>query len=334
MTNSITAQAGLMSVEQAANMIREGLTLLIAGDEELLRQLPSGQWIGGTIPYFMAESGGLISREQVFVHILPNIINSIQIKNYSVEHLPKYLVDAPDNGFSIILLPAGSAVHASYACNAPDYEGMFLKPVIGWITGTHLNDLDKITPKVFNGNHNLISDQEAVVLHAQLPLNFMASISIINLFTQGTGETIVFPKTGFHAQECTINGKNYNLAEYLQQNTIDTRLPLVANYYGAMINVSFQSIDQNLRQVKFYAPVFEGIEYKLAAPLTDYITQFQTALPQQQPNLIFSCNCILNFLYSELESKKTGKLIGPITFGEIAYQLLNQTLVYLTVEPK
>ena len=50
--------------------------------------------------------------------------------------------------------------------------------------------------------------------------------------------------------------------------------------------------------------------------------------------LFFSCNCILNYLYSELEGKKTGGITGPITFGEIAYQLLNQTMVYLTIEDR
>ena len=48
--------------------------------------------------------------------------------------------------------------------------------------------------------------------------------------------------------------------------------------------------------------------------------------------VVFSCNCILNYLYSELEGKKTGSFVGPITFGEVAYQLLNQTLVYLKIE--
>lgn len=32
-----------------------------------------------------------------------------------------------------------------------------------------------------------------------------------------------------------------------------------------------------------------------------------------------------------LEGKKTGDVTGPVTFGEIAYQLLNQTLVYLNI---
>lgn len=332
MIDCIAAQSGLISLEQAATMIRDGLTLLIAGDEGLLRKLPSGQWIGGTIPYFMAEIGGVVSRERVFIHRLPSLINSVTIQSYTLENLPNFLTDAPDNGFSVIILPAGSAVHASYACNAPDYEGMFLKPAIGWISGTHLQDLNKITPKVFNGVYGIASDQDAVVLHAQLPDNLMASIGIVNLFVQDTtGERIVFPATGFHATECIINGEKRNFVEYLEQNAIDTRLPLVANYHGAMINVSFQSVDQNLRQVNFYAPVFEGIEYKLAAPITDYVTSFETALLQHHVNLVFSCNCILNFLYSELEGKKVGNLLGPITFGEIAYQLLNQTLVYLAL---
>lgn len=327
-----TTQAGLMPLEQAAAMIKAGAALLIAGDEALLRQLPSGQWIGGTIPYFMAEAGGIISRDRVFVHPLPSTVTKITIENYDAERLPTCLNAAPDNGFSVMLLPAGSAVHTAYACNAPNYEGMFLKPVIGWISGVHLSDLSTVSPKVFNGLTGKFFDQEAVVLHAQLPDNLMASIGIVNLFSQGTGDTIIFSKTDFQAKECLINGQTRNLAEYLQQNAIDTRLPLVANYHGAMINVSFQSIDNTLRQVKFYAPVFTGIEYKLAAPVADYVTSFQAALPPNRTDLVFSCNCILNFLYSELEGKKTSDLLGPMTFGEIAYQLLNQTLVYLALD--
>ncbi len=48
----------------------------------------------------------------------------------------------------------------------------------------------------------------------------------------------------------------------------------------------------------------------------------------------FSCNCILDDLYSELAGKRTGIFTGPVTFGEIAYQLVNQTLAYLVVRDK
>ena len=48
-------------------------------------------------------------------------------------------------------------------------------------------------------------------------------------------------------------------------------------------------------------------------------------------NPIFSCNCILNYLYGNLEGKTTPPYAGPVSFGEVAYQLLNQTLVYCEI---
>jgi hypothetical protein len=110
------------------------------------------------------------------------------------------------------------------------------------------------------------------------------------------------------------------------------RLPLVADYFGARVNVSFQSVDPTKREVRFYAPVFAGVSYKHAKPLHDYVQQFTEMLPSHlSKHPAFSCNCVLNYLYSELEGKRTGKITGPTTFGEVVYQLLNQTVAYLTV---
>jgi hypothetical protein len=67
--------------------------------------------------------------------------------------------------------------------------------------------------------------------------------------------------------------------------------------------------------------------------VADYVSAFESRLKTLAPgNIVFSCNCILNYLYSQLEGRRTGGIVGPITFGEIAYQLLNQTLVYLEIE--
>ena len=101
---------------------------------------------------------------------------------------------------------------------------------------------------------------------------------------------------------------------------------------GAMVNVSFQSVDTEHDKVAFYAPVFPGVEYKVARPVGSYETEFCKHLNGKGPEPLFTCNCILNYLYAHLEGKKTGSMVGPITFGEIAYMLLNQTLVYLTVQ--
>lgn len=49
---------------------------------------------------------------------------------------------------------------------------------------------------------------------------------------------------------------------------------------------------------------------------------------------LFSCNCILNNLYGKLEGNVTPPFAGLVTFGEVAYHLLNQTLVYAEIIDK
>ena len=118
---------------------------------------------------------------------------------------------------------------------------------------------------------------------------------------------------------------------YIDDHDIDPRLPLTANYNGTIVNVSVQNIDDPAGVVKLYAPVFAGVDYKFARPVPDYLAAFNAALPADKRAAIFSCNCILNYLYAGLEGKRTGTAQGPITFGEIAHQLLNQTLVRLLI---
>jgi len=98
-----------------------------------------------------------------------------------------------------------------------------------------------------------------------------------------------------------------------------------------MINVSIQHIDAEAGTVDFYAPVFPHVDYRLAAPIADYVAGFSAQLHADEPAPAFSCNCVLNYFYAGLEGRSTAPLTGPMTFGEIAYMLLNQTAVYLTV---
>ncbi len=316
----------------AAAAIGSGKSLLLAGDETLLSRLPKGDWIGGTIPYFMGEEGGVVARDRVYIHEAPTFSKDCRIAFYGADELPRMPGDAPENGFSVIIIPASSPAHASYAKHAPDYPGLFMKPVIGWIAGTHLDDLGKASAKVFNGRTGESSSIKAIAMHLALPAGKMASIGIVNLFKPGSGDTIDFEEEGFAIRDCLVNGGKRNLAEYIAAKKIDTRLPLVADYNGTMVNVSFQSIDAKAGSVALYAPVFKGVHYRIAEPISDYVKEFASAMPAKPQNLSFSCNCILNFLYSDLEGKKTGSITGPVTFGEIAYQLLNQTLVYLEIK--
>ncbi|MCP5492959.1 MAG: hypothetical protein H7A23_00245 [Leptospiraceae bacterium] len=325
----------MLSLDEARKkIIQTDRPLLIAGEEAILDRLPAGNWIAGTIPYFMAEEGGLESQDKIFITEIPEFISSddIEIKMYNAETIPNVSIDAPENGFSLIIIPASGAVHESFAKNAPNYQDILSKPIIGWISGLHLQNLGKETPKVYNGLRKKKTDQDAVVMHITLPKNKAAIVDIINLFNQGEGDVITFEEEGFVVNDCLINGKKTNFSDYLIKNKIDTKLPLVADLYGAMINTSFQSIDEDKKIVNLYAPVFKNIKYKIAGQVGDYVKEFTSKIPSSANNITFSCNCILNYLYSELEGKKTGSVTGPITFGEIAYQLLNQTMVYLTIK--
>jgi hypothetical protein len=321
----------IVDFENLASWIKSGRTFFLAGDESLLRRLPKGNWIGGTIPYFMDAKGGVTSKKDIFATEAPVMASGFKIAWYGEKELQRLVPDAPDNGFSLVIIPATSPAHISFARNAPDYEGIFLKPIIGWIAGVHLDDLGKISPKVINGATGEFSETKAIAMHVALPSNKQATIGIINLFRQGKGEVISFDQEGFSVEHCLVGGKRLNFAEYLLSRKIDTRLPLVANYCGTMVNVSFQSIDETKKSVALYAPVFKNVEYRIAEPIQDYIRGFSASIHAGSVNPAFSCNCILNYLYANLEGKKTGSITGPITFGEIAYQLLNQTLVYLDI---
>lgn len=325
-------QQTLMSLQEVSALIQAGKVLSLAADEKLLAALPKGHWIGGTIPYFVGQNGGEETRERVFVtEITAAPATACALKTYSPDSIREIAVEAPDNGFTVLIIPALTPTHVEYANHARDYDQMFMKPIVGWVAGIHLSDLGKISPKVFNGQTGEVVENGAVALHVTLPESQMAQIKILNLFKQGTGDVLTFPETGFSVGDCFVNGQPANFAAYAKEKNLDLSLPLVADYNGAQINTSFQGIDEAARKVNFYAPVFPGIEYRQAAPVGDYVASFESLATGRHAQLQFSCNCILNYLYGKLEGRKTGDLTGPMTFGEIAYQLLNQTLVYLEV---
>lgn len=320
----------LLSKPEVEQKIAAGKSLLLAGSETALCGLSPGSWIGGTIPYFMDVDGGVCSESKIFVTELPQYVTRVEIRSYTRETLPRISQDGPENGFTFVIMPANSSVHEDYACGAALYKDMFFKPVIGWIAGVHLSRLGQDTAKTFDGFGRSFPDL-AVAMHVSIPMGKMATLGIVNVFHPGGGKIITFPEKGFRANACFLDGKPGNLAEHIAETGQDTRLPLTADYNGTIVNVSVQKVDKASGEVRFYAPVFPGVEYRFAAPVPDYHAAFQSAVPNFGGG-IFSCNCILNYLYAELEGKRTGSITGPFTFGEIAHLLLNQTLVRLVIE--
>jgi hypothetical protein len=318
----------LKTFEQTAALIAEKKLLHISGTEALLRKLPAGNWIGGSTEYFLAESGGEISGEVLDVLELP--FTDYRFAAYDVQTLPNIAKDAYDNGFSIIILPFDSEVHKQYAQNASNYEDVFLKNIIGWISGLNLNAADQ-TPIAVRGDMGEVLTDKAAVLHLGLPEDKMAQMNIINIFNADTKSPIItFKEDGFAVKTCFVDGKETIFADYIAKNNTDTKLPLVGDYSGAGVNISIKSVEDGT--VYFYAPVFKGIEYRFSEPISDYVGAFHGKIAELgNTDSAFACNCILNFLYGGLEGKDLGGFYGPITFGEIAWQLLNQTLVYIQI---
>lgn len=318
---------GLMQVTDVADLIRSGAALAIAGPEAALDKLPAGKWIGGTTPYFMtAEGGRVVTDEQLFVTDL-SIIGRVSVASYGSDALANISGDTPDRGFSLVIIPAMSHCHREFALEAPNFPDTFLKPVVGWISGFDL-DAGGVA-RAYDGTGPHKHDDRAVVLQVEWDDSSLALPEIVNPFFSGTGDVLNFLSASFVQTECLVNGVRTPLAAYIMDKGLaDGQLPLVGDYGGSGINVSLQKIDEQSGEVTFYAPLFEGVDYRFAAPLADYPAAFAQALAGKTTDGVFwSCNCILNFLFGDLVGKKIGGIPGPITFGEIAYQLLNQTMV-------
>jgi hypothetical protein len=320
-----------LTINEAATLIRNGDALSIAGAEVALDALPCGRWIGGTIPYFMTAEGGIVDNaSRVFVTSLPEL-GAIAFAHYASDHLAEIVSAAPDNGFSLVIIPAMSEAHKRFAADAASYKDGLLKPTVGWIAGIHLEESGVRTPKVYVGLTGAKHADGAVVAHVTLPEDTLASIDIVNIFEPEVGDVLRFDGTSFDVRECSINGERANLATYLAERGLTHGLqPLVGDYAGANINVSFRTIDVAAGEVSLYAPVFSGIDYRLAMPIADHGAEFRRQMAGFDASaVVFSCNCILNFLHGDLEGQVVGELNGPATFGEIGYQLLNQTTVAL-----
>lgn len=322
----------LITVEQARELIKTGDFFSFAGAESQLDQLPAGNWIGGTIPYFMTDVGGMVTQEKIFVTSLSEL-GRVSLASFGADELAGICANAPDNGFALTIIPAGSQAHQRFAADAANFEGAFVRPTVGWIAGVHLSQLGQVAPQVYDGGGPWKYGDKAVVAYVSLPEDKLASVEIVNLFEPDRSDVLRFQGTSFEIEDCEVNGEKVNFAHYVRQRGLDHgRLPLVGDFAGAHLNVSLQQVGPAGGKTQLYAPVFADVDYRFAKPVDDYAAAFRSKLAgRQAEGQVMSCNCILNFVFGELEGKAIGGLQGPATFGEIAYQLLNQTMVVLRI---
>lgn len=322
-----------VNLDEAIKLIQEDKLLHIAADESLLKQLPKGKWIAGTTPYFITEQGGITCKDKLFVDEISCAVD-YKIMVYDRSNIFDITKDAYPNGLTILIMPYASDVAVYYAKEAPNADDLFMNPTIGWISGYELGT--DSYPKVYDGINGESYDDKAVAMHICLPDDKVASVVIVNIFNTDENDTkIEFTEDALTVSKCLVDGKEVNLSDYIAENKIDTHLPLVADYNCVLVNVSIKSISEENKAIDLFAPVFAGKEYRFARSVSNYETSFKERLKElANVKPIFSCNCILNYLYGELEGKATPPFAGPVTFGEVAYQLLNQTLVYVEIISK
>lgn len=318
----------LMDYNETVNLIKSGKLLTISAPIELLKRLPKGNYIAASTYYFIVDGIGKGYEDKYFIEELPQDI----IKNYEIIIYDEFSIkdinkNIPQNGFGYCLIPFGSNIHFEFALNAPNYDEFATKTLYGFITGVKKEDIGIKKAIVKDGFTNTIYDNKAVVLNIELKDNYCSEINIINPFEADISTTIEFPETHFEITDAVINGNKVNFVKYLKENNIDTRYPIIDNTFGANVNISFFKIEEN--KVIMGSPVFKGAVYHFTKK-TSYIDKL--AKLSFEDNLMLSCNCYLNYLYMELENKTLNKAIsGPATFGEIAYRLLNQTIVNLYI---
>ncbi|MBO6112610.1 MAG: hypothetical protein J6P45_06150 [Lachnospiraceae bacterium] len=318
----------LISLEETVKLIKSGSILHIAGDNSLLEKLPKGNWIGGTTPYFITDEGGVMTKDKLFVTEL-DFAEEMRTASYGKYNVFQIVEECFENGLTLLIMPYGSKVVEKYAKESPEVEELLMHPTVGWIAGAELGTDDEI--RVYDGVSGESYNDRAVVMYLRLPDNKTALVNMINIFQDDkTDPVITFSDNELSVTKCRVNGQEVNFAEYIKRKKIDTRMPLVADYNGSYINTSIKTAGEDT--IDLYAPVFKGVEYRFARPVDDYVTEFAERIGSLRADApVVSFNCILNYLYGGLEGRKIDTYCGPVSFGEVAYQLINQTLVYFEI---
>ena len=316
---------GLFSVEEVSAMIREEKKLLLAGDTKLLSQLPKGDWIGGTTPYFILRPEQMVeSCEKLFVACLPDFVEAIEVREYDSSDIENIYSDAPQNGLTAIIIPFGSSVLSEFALNVTDYKNFARYPLCGWVSGQRLDVITTEKSYVRSGISDSLHSDKAVAMHIVLPENKYAEIHMSNSFEQSCGDIITFEHKTLVVKEALVNGVKQNFATYLREAKVDTKMPLVANYSGAMLNTNCFVIETDT--VYLSSPVFEQIEYRFAR-------QSAFALEQDiaDKNVVMSASCVLNYVWPELCGKYIEIINAPAVYGQIVYQLISQITMSVTI---
>lgn len=326
----------LLDIRTTTELILGGRVLVLSGEEDVLKKLPKGNWIGGTIPYFYLKNDcGRMDKTKVFVTDLTESINDFKILTLNEESLSTMSSTGFENGFNFLILPALRNIHYTFALNADKYADLDKIPLIGLVAGTDLKEFrNGRLSMIFNGETQEALAEDAVVLHCSLLPSRLARIEAVNLFSPSNKFYVEVFEDTFKVSDCLVNGELFNLYQFIKDNEIDISHPLIFNHGEDSINVSIQYLIKETREVVFYSSLFKAHRYYFANKVDNYRQAFEEKMAemlQKETSIIYNCNSILNYFNGALNKNDIG-FSGPATFGEIANKLSNQTFVYLAID--
>ncbi len=322
----------LYSLKETIELIEQGRLLVVAADDELLKQLPHGKWIGGFNPFMIDKNGGKFTTEHILVKDFTDDAVNFKFKTYDETDIKNITTDAYDNGVIVAILPVFSKIHYEFALNALSYDNQYVNPLIGWISGGAPETTAPGDATAYVGDQRYTD--KGAVLHLELPKDKIARIEIINpVEAAPDSDELTFGQDGFGNTKVFINGNEQDLYAYFESINYPPTYPIMADYAGAKINVGFFKDEEN-RKMHFFAPVYKRIVYRTIKKLPEnYEEEFKKALGDDKDKEIdYSVSCIYNYFNFSLEGKSVANTCANFTWGEIAYHLLNMTHVYLVIE--
>ncbi len=330
----------LYNKESVVKLIEEGHVMLLSGSDKTLAGLPKGKWVAGTTPYFM-DGVGKVDEENIFVDDFTDIAKDAKIEVFDSNNIHEIAKKGYANGFIVMSLPIDTDIYFEFSTNSLEYEDIYNNPVVGFVACCNFNDygnFGQLKTFVGSGLDGQLYPDKAVALYVELPDNMAARAEIINLDTiDESTSKVVFPKTSFFQSDCTIDGKPGNIADYFE-NVVKPKMggkgytQMITSQNGALINRDTKVVDIKKGEVSFFSPAYEGDEYYLVKPGTDYLKLFNEAIKSKGDSNIAACFSCISYFFGGSFEGRTICQNGCYAFGEIAFQLLNKTIVTLEID--
>ncbi|WP_234729863.1 DUF6976 family protein [Acidocella facilis] len=332
MIDSLAGSRAVATPKDVSRLIEAGHVLIVAGEEATLSQLPAGRWIGGTTAWFLLPDGVGPAQGRLIYTDLTGIARHAALFAFDETELPHLSTFYPPHGFAVLLLPGRSALLERVATSMLDWDGLYNAPLTGWVSGVALEALGQSTPKIFCGN-GTPHDDRAALLYVTLPNELYPELSVINPFGVGAGPGIVFPDRGYaSAGLCRIGGETMRLRAFLDQAVADPGLPLIADRDGALVNNTILNLGAAQEAVEFLCPLDPGLMYRFAEPLPAYEAAFaRAARDLDLAGAVLSALCIGSLRHLTAEMRRHLPAVAPVTFGQIGYTVLTQTLTCLNI---